>query len=200
MQNIFLATHCEATHSIDKKVGGWYDSALTAHGRNQARELAVIIREQVAIQSLQVFSSDLKRAAQTAEIIAQPKQTIRFDQRLREMSFGTHEGMPQSQHLQTMIPVNREGNRLDHRICPGAESRREVATRINAFVEEVINIGNDALIITHGFAATFFIAAFQKIEVNSQGYLNYALKPGSLTLLKIDDLFENRTVEWIKNG
>ncbi|MDW3194281.1 MAG: histidine phosphatase family protein [Cytophagales bacterium] len=199
MQNIYLITHCEATHSVEKKVGGWYDSELTEHGRKQAEELEKIINERVDINSLEIFSSDLKRAVQTAKIIRKEVHKIRLDPRLREMSFGTHEGLPQGQHLQSMVPVSPDGNRLDHRICPGAESRREVATRIDEFVEELINSGDDALIVTHGFAATFFIAAFQKIEVNSQGYLNYALNPGSLTLLKIDELFENRTVAWIKN-
>lgn len=200
MQTIYLITHCEATHSVERRVGGWFDSELTENGKEQAQLLACQLSAYEDISSLEVYSSDLKRAAQTAAILTMDKRNIRFDQRLREMSFGSHEGLPQSEHMQTMIPINSDGNRMDHRICPGAESRREVAGRIGEFMEEITQSGKDALMVSHGFAATFVIAAFQKIAIESQCYLNYALKPGSLIQLKIDDLFENRTVEWIKNG
>lgn len=199
MQTIFLITHCEATHSVEEKVGGWYDSELTENGQQQAQDLAKELSNWTDIHSLQVYSSDLKRAAQTALLLTESKESIQFDRRLREMSFGTHEGLPQSEHLQSIVAVNPNGNRMDHRICPGAESRREVALRIKDIVEEIIDDGKESLIVTHGFATTFVIAAFQKIEVESQAYINYALKPGSLLKLNIDDLFENRTVEWIKN-
>ncbi len=198
MQTIFLITHCEATHSVEGKVGGWYDSELTERGKKQAQDLAVGLSKLTDLNTLKIYSSDLRRAAQTAELLKKNKQVIKFDERLREMSFGSHEGLSQSEHHQTMVPVDPNVNRLDHRICPGAESRREVAVRMNAFMEELIGHDKDALIVTHGFAATFVIAAFQNIDVNSQGYINYALKPGSILKLKTDDLFENRTVEWIK--
>lgn len=200
MQTIFLITHCEATHTVEGKVGGWYDSALTENGEKQAQDLALQLNDLIAINSLQIYSSDLKRAAQTAELLTKNKESIQFDRRLREMSFGTHEDLPKNEHLQSMIPINSNGSRMDHRICPGAESRREVATRIKEFVEEIIDEGKDTLFVTHGFAATFVIAAFQKIDIECQGYLNYALKPGSIVKLKIDDLFENRTVEWVNHA
>ena len=39
MKRIGLITHCEATHSVDGKVGGWYNSELTIKGKQQAVEL-----------------------------------------------------------------------------------------------------------------------------------------------------------------
>lgn len=200
MQTIYLVTHCEASHSVEGKVGGWFDSELTTCGRQQASELSKRLKEWTDLQSLDVYSSDLKRAAETTEIlIKNTSVTPQLDPRIREMSFGSHEGMSQTEHLRTMIPVSETGDRLDHRICPGAESRREVGERVTQFMEEVMQIDKKKLIVTHGFAASFLIAAFQKIEVTSQGYLNYGLRPGSIILLEIDDLFENRSVKWIKS-
>ena len=115
------------------------------------------------------------------------------------MSFGTHEGMAQSQHKKSMVPISSDGNRLDHRICNGAESRRNVAERISAFVDEIMRFDKDIVVITHGFAATFFIAAFQKIDIISMGYINYRLEPGSISILEEDDLFRNRTISLL-NG
>ena len=106
MKRIGLITHCEATHSVDGKVGGWYNSELTIKGKQQAVELLEKINKLgFNIRNLDVYSSDLKRAAQTAQILTQniPIEPV-LDQRLREMSFGTHEGMNQEEHNKIMIP------------------------------------------------------------------------------------------------
>jgi len=196
MKRICLITHCEATHSVDGRVGGWFDSELTELGRQQASQLANDIAQLgFNVRNLPVYSSDLKRAAQTAQILTRGSNNLPvLDQRLREMSFGTHGGMIQREHNKIMIPINPDGNRLDHRICTGAESRREVAERIYKFVDEIIDLDKDKIIVTHGFAAIFLIAAFQKIEISSMGFINYKLDPGSISILEEDDLFKNRTI------
>jgi probable phosphoglycerate mutase len=196
MKRICLITHCEASHSVDGKVGGWYDTELTVKGAKQASQLSNKISELgFDISTLKVYSSDLKRAAQTAKILTKGvNNQIIFDERLREMSFGTHGGMKQNEHNKIMIPINPNGNRLDHQICDGAESRRIVAERINQFIEEIMISEKDEIVVTHGFAATFFIAAFQKIDISSMGYINYLLNPGSISILEEDDMFKNRTV------
>ena len=100
MKRICLITHCEATHSVNGRVGGWFNSDLTAKGKQQAAQLPGKIRELgFEVQNLTVYSSDLKRALQTAQILTQgTNTTLITDQRLREMSFGTHGGMLQSKH------------------------------------------------------------------------------------------------------
>ena len=201
MKRILLITHCQATHSVEGKVGGWFDSELTAEGKRQA---ALLIEKIAAlgfdIQNSNVYSSDLKRAVQTAQILTEGTDIpITFDKRLREMSFGKHGGMEQGEHNKIMIPVGPNGNRLDHKICEGAETRRDVAERIGQFVDKIMALEKDAIVVTHGFAATFFIANFQKIDISSMGYINYRLNPGSVSVLEEDDVFRNRTVKLL-NG
>lgn len=201
MKRICLITHTEATHTFQNKVGGWFDSELTHNGKEQALFLERKITDLgFDLNNCPIYSSDLKRAYQTASIIYEPyKREVLLDSRLREMSFGSHEGIDQNDHNSTMIPASPYGNRMDHRICKGAESRRDLATRLVSFVEEIIENEQNALIVTHGFAATFFIAAFQKIDIEQMGFINYKLNPGSITILEADDLFENRSVSLL-NG
>lgn len=196
MNRICLITHCEAAHSVDKKVGGWYDSKLTLQGEQQAAKLSSkIIDLGFDLQNSTFYCSDLTRAVQTAEILTKDiSMKLILDHRLREMSFGTHEGMDQNDHNKIMVPTNTTGDRLDHRICDGAESRRDVASRVVEFVEEIMKLDNDKVVVTHGFTATFFIAAFQKIDIGSMGWVNYRLKLGSVSILEEDDLFQNRSV------
>lgn len=196
MKKLYLVTHAEASHSIEGKVGGWYDSHLTDAGVLKAGSLAKKLESHGAIlDELVVYSSDLLRCKQTAEIImASSDEAIVFDCRLREMCFGDNEGIDQDEHEKIMRPTCPGINRLDHRICSGAESRRELAGRVNSFVEELMNIDGDALVVTHGFAATFVVAAFQNIEIDSMAYVSYRFTPGSVSVLVEDDLFKNRTL------
>lgn len=201
MRRICLITHCEASHSVDEKVGGWFNSTLTLNGEKQAALLSKRIADYgFNIDDSTAYSSDLLRAVQTAEILLKNSTTnLKLVNRLREMSFGTHEGMEQQEHNKIMMPKSPIGERLDHRICNGSETRRDVATRVSEFVEEVMKTSGDKLVVTHGFAATFFIAAFQKIDIESMGYMNFKLNPGSISILAEDDLFNNRSVNLL-NG
>lgn len=198
---IALITHSEASHTVEGKVGGWYDSALTENGKKQAIRLAAKLKaHNFDIDQSIVYSSDLKRAAQTAEIVTRHTNIIPvLDPRLREMSFSSHEGMSQEEHMKEMVPQSPTGDRLDHQICDGAETRRILATRVSEFINDVWTGKQDLILVTHGFAATFVIAAFQQIEISSMGFVNYKLNPGSLTILEEDDLFRNRTVR-VLNG
>lgn len=195
-RKICLVTHTVSTHTEERKVGGWYDSKLTVEGQRQASLLPEkIIDHGFNIQKAMAYSSDLKRASETAQNIIQGHEVkLHLDPRLREMSFGLNEGMSQEEHLQNMMPVGSETNRLDHRICKGAETRREVAERTSEFMREVMQHQGDLLVVIHGFAATFVIAAFLNIEIESLGYINIKLDPGSVSLLQEDDVFINRTI------
>jgi probable phosphoglycerate mutase len=201
MKKIYLVTHAEASHSVEGKVGGWYDSHLTEAGIAKARSLAEKLGSfGVMTNDIAVYSSDLSRCRETTDIImASNSSAINFDPRLREMSFGDSEGTDQLEHEKIMQPTCSNNNRLDHRICSGAESRREIAQRIKSFVDELMNMEGDALVVTHGFAATFVVAAFQNVEISSMGYVSYKFTPGSLSILVEDGLFKNRTLSLL-NG
>ncbi len=66
-------------------------------------------------------------------------------------------------------------------------------------MEGIILSQNDGIVVTHGFSATFFIAAFQKIDISTMGYIRYGLSPGSVFIVEEDDLFRNRAVKLL-NG
>ncbi len=46
---------------------------------------------------------------------------------------------------------------------------------------------DDALVVTHGFAPTFVMAAFQNIEIDSMGYISHRFALSSITILEDDD-------------
>ena len=111
------------------------------------------------------------------------------------MSFGNAEGKHRQWQDLHIKPVPYDLNRLDHRVFEGAESRREVGTRITRFIEEVIcKIDDTAIVITHGFALTFFIAAWLRFPVEHMDHCVFNASPGGVTRLSQDEKFGNRVL------
>jgi len=197
MRKVAVVVHAEARHHVDRLVGGWYDSSLTEHGREQARQVGLALRRVFPMLHVPIVSSDLKRARQTAEIIGEALQSaVVLDPRLRELSYGIAEGRPQSWLAERIVPVPTCGSRIDHRVCEGAESRRDLATRVYAALDEVVASDiKDIIIVTHGFAATFVIAYWIGLPIEKADYVNFTVSPASLSLLVEDDVFMNRSVQ-----
>lgn len=196
MRDLFLVTHAQSIHHVEKKVGGWYDTDLTEQGQADAREIAEKLFTLIGHNEIEIFSSDLKRAFQTAEPIG-----CRFGvpvaptRALREISYGIAEGKPQEWLDARYIPAP-DTNRLDHRgNIEGAESRRDVADRVYPFVDSLM--GRDCetqIIITHGFTLSLVIAAWMTVPIDACGFIHYAAPSGSITHLREDDFFRNRAM------
>ena len=69
---IILVRHGEATHHTQHLTGGWTDSDLTETGRGQLRALADKLAHDFngKRDKFRILTSDLKRAVESAEIIA----------------------------------------------------------------------------------------------------------------------------------
>jgi probable phosphoglycerate mutase len=198
MRNVYVVTHPEATHHLERVVGGWHDSQLTAAGARAAaliaEELKTRIPEDVQVE---LFSSDLQRAAQTADIVgAQLDVEPVLDRRLREKSFGEAEGKPQAWLDERFRPPPAVGDRLEHDDgVPGAETLRAFAARVYAALDDIVQSSCEhQIIITHGFALTFVVASWIKMPMEAAGYARFRAASGSITMLVEDDYFHNRQV------
>ncbi|WP_245481991.1 histidine phosphatase family protein [Agrobacterium sp. RS6] len=136
MKNIFVVTHTQSVHHVENKVGGWYDTELTPKGKADAQATAEKLVALIGNASVEIFSSDLLRASQTAAIIAEHlKSPFETTDGLREISYGSAGGMPQEWLDARQIPAPHH-DRMDHRggIADG-ETRRELAERVYRAVE-----------------------------------------------------------------
>ena len=196
MRRIAVVIHTEAQHHVDQLVGGWYDSSLTDKGKGQARQVGIALRSVFPELQVPIVSSDLLRARQTAEIIGEHLgTTVTLDSGFRELSYGVAEGRPKAWLDKRIVPTPAKGSRLDHRVCEGAESRRDLATRVYAAMNEILfSDQKDLVIVTHGFAATFVISCWIGLPIESAGYVAFSVSPASLSLLVEDDVFLNRGV------
>lgn len=197
MKDIYVVTHTESVHHVQKRVGGWYDTPLTEHGRVQAQRVALRIQELVDGRNARIYSSDLLRASQTAEHIALLLRTsVETMSDLRERSYGAAEGKPEDWLRQRVLYLPRGAPRLDHRDgIENAETKREFLTRIYR-VFQLIESRPDPVqvIVTHGYAMTFVVACWIGMPLESAGLVNFRSSPGSITHLHEDDVYFNRNV------
>jgi broad specificity phosphatase PhoE len=137
---ILLARHGETDWNREGRWQGWADPPLNDTGRAQARALAAQLRD---VPFDAVYASDLRRAFETAEIVAEPHGVpVVADPGLREIDVGSWSGLTRTE-LEERFP---DGDR------PDGESRAEHAARVLAAVERIARDHHDdrVLLVTHG--------------------------------------------------
>src|SRR5512133_2359968 len=110
MTNFTLVRHGQTDWNVARRYQGQQDIPLNAEGLQQARTLALFMKEETFDV---IYSSDLQRAMQTAQILQEGREaTVTADARLREIAFGEWEGKCHDD-LRTAFPMRftlRESN------------------------------------------------------------------------------------------
>ena len=163
MIKLILIRHPETEWNEKKRYMGRADIPLNSKGKKQARIISNYLKkEKVSV----VYSSGLKRALETAELIAKTRNLkVKQDPRLNETNFGRWEGMTFKQ-IQKRYPGLAKkfiSNLLKLRI-PGGESFPEFKNRINGFLKEILTRkkGN-VVIVSHGGTNRVIICSLLKI-------------------------------------
>lgn len=137
------------THSIsvDNERGfatGWLHGQLSTAGKALAREVG----ERRASGYDAVFTSDLGRAVETAEIAFEGRGVpILKDWRLRETNYGERNGMPVSElRAETMSHIDDP--------WPGGESYEQAVQRVGWFFEDLLRGWDATRVVVIGHAVT----------------------------------------------
>jgi probable phosphoglycerate mutase len=196
--NIYVVTHPEATHHIEDRVGGWFDSELTGRGLEHAARIADALADRVDQRTdVALYTSDLRRAIQTAAAIAERLGTpAMMLPDLREKSYGEGEGKRTAWLRERFVPPPAHGERLAHdEGLFGAETKAAWVHRIYRAMDQVVaEPAPDKVIVTHGGSATFVIAHWIGMPIDELAYVSFRVTPGSITHLREDDYFHNRCV------
>lgn len=144
---IYLIRHGQTDWNLNQKVQGGSNIPLNENGRKQAEAMAVKLR---GVPFCAVFSSDLDRAKETAEILIQGRGLdIQVDPRFRERGFGSWEGKDFEEYLKAA-----DDQRLD------VESSEAMRERVLAALDEVAALypGKTILVSSHGGALKYIVA------------------------------------------
>jgi len=136
-KSVYLFRHGETSWNAEGRIQGHLDIPLNSHGREQARRIIGPIRR---LQIEAILSSDLSRAVETAQIVAEPSGIPVYQEvRLREVHFGKLEGLDRTQIEAQFGKTFSEGLRDhpmgdEHVAILGCESSEQVRTRAHAAV------------------------------------------------------------------
>ncbi len=153
MRRLYLLRHGHTVGGDELRYKGHTDVPLSEKGRGQIEALADYLKRE-GVNGPAVYSSDLKRAAETAEIISEAlgvpvvKKTL-----LRERNFGLWEGMS-LEEIEQRYPREFEkwrNNPLRYK-PPEGESTLDVRDRVKRAVEEILEevTQGDIVVVSHG--------------------------------------------------
>ena len=159
---IYIIRHGQTELNNAHVLQGRSNYPLNENGIAQAREVGQWMIDQ-GIEFSYVYSSPLKRAIRTAELIA-PGKPIVIDDRLIEMDYGPYEGMD----LKNPAPeiTTFFSDFVNNPAPKGMEPLSKVVQRAGAFLEDIKDLPGNILISTHAIAMK---GALEYLTPNSNG-------------------------------
>ena len=147
---IHLARHGETDWNRELRWQGHADPPLNALGRQQARALAESLTK---MRIAAVYSSDLLRASETAEIVAGRLEVpLHVDAARRELAVGSWQGQTLAElgarHAEAVARWEESG---EHGWEEG-ESHAEMAARVLDAIRSIAaeHVGQEILVVSHG--------------------------------------------------
>ncbi|HVL80705.1 MAG TPA: histidine phosphatase family protein [Actinomycetota bacterium] len=153
MTRFLLVRHAESQWNAQRRWQGHADPPLTDRGREQARAAAAAI----APFDGPVFSSDLKRARETAEIVAGELGLgpVTTDPDLREIDVGAFSGLTADEVRERLPDAHRAWRAGELDAYPQGESKRDHLTRLLVSFERIATQhAGDVLVVSHGGCLT----------------------------------------------
>ncbi len=170
MKTIITVQHTQSIHHTNGMVGSWTDWDLSELGIQQAKRIGEKLKVELEDRQLVMYSSDLKRAKQTAENVGEYlgiSPVLRTE--LRERNLGRCCGKSVKWLRENLEKQERT---IDDRLFSDAESRRDEWNRLKPFFEEVMgNEEDNIIIVSHGDLLSVFNAMFLGLDVE---FLNQA--------------------------
>lgn len=152
---LHLVRHGQSTWNLERRLQGQQmDVPLTELGREQAAQAG----ERLAASDAGiVWSSDQRRAVETAEFIAERLRIpLRTTPLLREQALGELEGKSYDELRPEPVPAGLDISEVR---WGGGESVADVHARLGAFVDELANlVDEEVVVVSHGDTLRILLA------------------------------------------
>ncbi len=196
MKRIILVQHCQSGHHTDGLTGGWTDTALTEKGRKQAVLVAQSVLELVNKKKVSIYTSDLKRAYETAVFIGRVLDLeLIIKEELREINNGVAAGKTREWAEAHRTPAQGNQFDLDYREFEEAETWREFFVRISGCLNTIWNMEQDtSVVVTHGCALSYIIKWFFQFDQDQMVSTHFDARPGSISIIE-ENKYAQRTLK-----
>ena len=154
MTRLILIRHGQTEYNVCGRYCGFSDPSLNSRGLFQAHRLADRLKD---VKIAKVFSSDLVRAYETAEIIFNSKavnfQALEKVGDFREMNFGVFEGLNHEDIMEKYPEIYKRWiNDPEKIVIPEGEGLSELRKRVEMRLFFVLSQyeGKTVAVVTHG--------------------------------------------------
>jgi len=180
---LILIRHGETLSNKEKRVQGKSDVELSSVGIEQAHLVALSLKD-YPIEA--IYTSPLKRAMQTAEIINEFHQKeLHTDQDLMEMDYGDFEGVS----FKKIMDVEKDF--IDQWMTdpasvkmPNGESLTQLQERAWRALKKIINKKENALVVSHNFTIATIICHIKSISLNE--FVSACVGNASKTIVSVE--------------
>ncbi|KRO00527.1 histidine phosphatase family protein [Companilactobacillus kimchiensis] len=200
MVEIYIVRHGETDTNYEGKINGSAtDLDLNKRGQTQVEYLKNYINIE---QFDEIFSSPLKRAYQTAEILNQQTHKINIDNRLKEINYGSWDGLPADKTKAEHPDGFDENNYIAEnyiKYAVNGESYDHVYQRINDFLTDMAKKGGKKImVVCHGFITRSFVKLVTNtpditdiVEPDNASVTKLEIKPSGHSYLKYYGRLDN---------
>lgn len=181
-----MVRHGQSTWNREHRIQGQLDPPLSAEGRIQAELLGARLAGRALVAA---YTSDLKRAVETADVIAaftgvqpQPREG------LREIFLGEWEGLTTEQISERYPQAWAQWvEQPDWDVVPGGEGAALFETRVAAALDSMWreHAQGDVLVVTHG--GVIQVALHRVVGRPSRGLFPFKIQNASLSVLERRD-------------
>ncbi len=185
MLRLLVVRHGQTDFNAERRYQGAIDVALNATGVRQAEELV----QRLPISEIDVIvSSPLKRALQTARIIAQTLPCdVHVMEHFRERSLGVYEGLT-SEEVKAKYPDlwGRRLTRQMNQAPPGGETVFELGCRVLEGLGQLKqqHSNETVLLVAHAFVARMIYGLTNR--VSDEQFYGYRLENGEIAEYHLD--------------
>jgi broad specificity phosphatase PhoE len=158
---LYFVRHGETDWNAEARLQGQQDVPLNAFGRVQAEEAGARLRALVpGYADLDYVASPLSRTRETMELLRRTlgldPTLYRTDERLKELSFGSWEGLTwkELRARDPHVAVRRQRDKWGL-VPPDGESYAMLAERV---APALADLGRDTVLVSHGGVARVLLA------------------------------------------
>jgi alpha-ribazole phosphatase len=188
IRRLWLVRHGLTDWNKQHRYCGHRDIPLSAQGRVQALWLAQRLQKETIAA---IYTSDLLRARETAEIIAHqrtPAVPIRVSAAWREIDFGDWEGLTYTQIAEQFKDQLGFFTDPEHYSPPNGELFAHMQQRVKDGLSSIVQSNNlspvgDAVIVSHGGPLRAMLCSLLGMPVQRQWQLRF--DPGSLSAIDL---------------
>jgi broad specificity phosphatase PhoE len=164
MKNVITIQHTQSIHHVNGMIGSWTDWELSNLGKEQAERIGLKLANEIAEKDYVMYTSDLLRAKNTAEIIA---KHLKINLIVTDISRERNLGMAVGKSVQWFREnIECQEKTVDDRCFHDAESRRDVWKRLQPFYDEIMsNKAENIIIVSHGDTLSIFNAIWLGLDI-----------------------------------